>query len=161
MAGGARADGANGWYQVASTGANVRSYTNNGLSASTTYYYRVRASNAGGFSGYTNIAATTTAAPQPPATPSSPTPANGATNLATKFTMSWACTNPTSYEVWVGPAGGTLALKATMSSASYAISCLTAGTSYSWKVVAKNATGTATGPVWTFTTKAAVTMGKK
>ena len=154
------ADGVSGWAQVASTGANIRSYTDSGLAGSTTYYYRVRASNAGGFSGYTNTAAATTAAPQPPAMPSSPTPATGATNLSTKVTVSWVCSNATGYDVLYGP-NGNLASRATVTSASATLSGLTAGTSYSWQVVAKNTTGTIAGPVWTFKTKAAVSKGKK
>jgi hypothetical protein len=51
--------------QVAQVGANAESYSDiTGLSASTTYTYRVRAYNAGGNSGYSNTAnATTQAAP--------------------------------------------------------------------------------------------------
>jgi hypothetical protein len=44
----------------------VTSYGNTGLDASTTYAYRVRAYNAGGDSGYSNTASTTTlSAPAP------------------------------------------------------------------------------------------------
>ena len=46
--------------QIASVGANVTSYRNTGLSSRTTYRYRVYAYNAGGSSGYSNIAAATT-----------------------------------------------------------------------------------------------------
>ena len=45
---------------IATVGANVTSYSNTGLSANTTYRYRVRAYNASGNSGYSNIAAATT-----------------------------------------------------------------------------------------------------
>jgi hypothetical protein len=54
--------------QIATVGANVTSYSNTGLSASTTYTYRVRAYNAGGDSDYSNAASATT--PTPPAAPS-------------------------------------------------------------------------------------------
>jgi hypothetical protein len=40
--------------QIATVGANITSYTNTGLSASTTYYYRVRAYNAYTTSDYSN-----------------------------------------------------------------------------------------------------------
>jgi mannan endo-1,4-beta-mannosidase len=46
--------------QIATLGANVTSYSNTGLSANTAYRYRVRAYNAVGNSGYSNIAAATT-----------------------------------------------------------------------------------------------------
>jgi autotransporter-associated beta strand protein len=48
--------------QIASLGAGVSAYTNSGLSGSTLYYYRVRASNAGGFSDYTSVASASTLA---------------------------------------------------------------------------------------------------
>lgn len=48
--------------QIASVGAGVTGYSDLGLTGSTTYYYRVRASNAGGNSAYSNIASTTTPA---------------------------------------------------------------------------------------------------
>jgi hypothetical protein len=35
------------------------------------------------------------------------------------------------------------------------------GTTYYWRVVAKNAAGTATGPTWQFTTRANKSRGKK
>ena len=49
------------WTQVATVGANTTSYTNTFLSRSTPYWYRVRAYNADGNSGYTNVLATTSA----------------------------------------------------------------------------------------------------
>jgi serine protease AprX len=45
---------------IASVGAGVTSYSNTGLSASTSYSYRVRAFNTGGDSGYSNSASATT-----------------------------------------------------------------------------------------------------
>jgi subtilisin family serine protease len=55
--------------QIATAGTNVSNYSNTGLSPSTTYEYRVRASNAGGDSPYSNTAEATTAAPPPDAPP--------------------------------------------------------------------------------------------
>ena len=46
--------------QIATVGVNTTSYSNTGLTANTTYRYRVRAYNASGTSGYSNIAAAKT-----------------------------------------------------------------------------------------------------
>jgi len=59
--------GCTGFVAVATTAAGATSYSNTGLSASTTYRYRVLAFNAGGDSGPSNEAeATTSDAPPPP-----------------------------------------------------------------------------------------------
>jgi hypothetical protein len=54
------ANGSSGWAEIATVGANVTSYQNTGLAASTAYYYRVRAYNANGNSAYSNTANATT-----------------------------------------------------------------------------------------------------
>jgi tartrate-resistant acid phosphatase type 5 len=48
------------WAQVATTGPNVTTYADTGLSAGTVYWYRVRAGNATGDSAYSNTASATT-----------------------------------------------------------------------------------------------------
>ena len=54
------------WTQVGSTGADVTSFTESGLSAGTSYDYRVYAYNSGGNSGYSNTETATTSTPPPP-----------------------------------------------------------------------------------------------
>jgi len=65
-------NGTSSWIQIATVGANVTSYSNTGLNCGLTYYYRVRAYNAGGDSGYSNTANATTfaCASSAPAAPS-------------------------------------------------------------------------------------------
>src|SRR5882724_5318281 len=57
--------------QIAVASATAVSYSDGGLSASTTYFYRVRATNASGDSAYSNTASATTQSPPPP--PTAPT----------------------------------------------------------------------------------------
>lgn len=53
-------NGSSGWVQIDTVGANVTTYPDTGLPPSTTRYYRVRAYNANGDSGYSNVAHDTT-----------------------------------------------------------------------------------------------------
>jgi hypothetical protein len=63
-------DGSTNWTQIATPGANATNYTDSNLSPSTKYFYRLRASNSAGDSGYTAVASATTQAvvTPPPAT---------------------------------------------------------------------------------------------
>jgi hypothetical protein len=87
--------------QIAARGANVTTYSNIGLAASTTWYYRVRAYNGGGNSDYSNVASATTL-PNPTPTPTpTPTPAlSGLTyNGGTPFVDGTSLIRGTSYTV--------------------------------------------------------------
>jgi hypothetical protein len=53
-------NGTSAWTLIDTVGSNVTSYSDTGLSPLTTYFYRVRAANGFGDSGYTNIASDTT-----------------------------------------------------------------------------------------------------
>ena len=53
----------NGWTVVATLALNSQSFSNTGLAASTTYFYRVSAYNALGTSGFASASATTPVAP--------------------------------------------------------------------------------------------------
>ena len=82
--------GCTSFAQIATVGANTTGYNNTGLSAGTSYGYRVRAYNVGGDSGYSNTAeATTQSAPTVPNAPSSLTATAGASGSRT-INLSWA-----------------------------------------------------------------------
>ena len=75
-----------GFVQIATVGANTTAYSSTGLSASTTYHYRVLAYNLGGDSAPSNEAnATTQVASAAPAPPSS----LGATGGKRKVSLTW------------------------------------------------------------------------
>ncbi len=71
------ADGTSGWTAIATTGQDVTSYTDAGLSPGTTYVYRVIAVNVGDESPPSNESSATTAA-EPPPEPGSGAPGGAA-----------------------------------------------------------------------------------
>ena len=91
--------------------------------------------------------------PQPPATPSSPAPADGATT-GTSVTLSWTAAGAQTYDVRFGTSSTPPLVSTDRGTASYTPATLANSTTYYWQIVAKNADGTTTGPVWSFTTQA-------
>src|SRR4029450_11170555 len=84
---------------IATLGANVTTYTDTGLAATTTYSYRVRAFNSVGPSAYSNTATATTSA-----TATVPTAPSGLTATAassSQITLAWVdkATNEMGYSV--------------------------------------------------------------
>ncbi|MGA2138961.1 MAG: fibronectin type III domain-containing protein [Verrucomicrobiia bacterium] len=73
------------WAQIATVSANVTNYSDAGLTPLTTYWYRVRAHNAGGNSDYSDPASATTL-PLPPQAPSGLTATAVSTN---QINLSW------------------------------------------------------------------------
>ncbi|HVI48684.1 MAG TPA: fibronectin type III domain-containing protein, partial [Chitinophaga sp.] len=90
----------NGTYSVVTTtAANIATYTDTLLQASTTYYYKIRAIGTYGESAYTSTAnATTAAKPLPPATPANLVTTAVSTQIV-KLTWTDNATNETGYEV--------------------------------------------------------------
>ncbi|MGI8907379.1 MAG: fibronectin type III domain-containing protein [Candidatus Sumerlaeaceae bacterium] len=130
------------YVDIVTLGANVTSYTNSGLSPSTTYYYVVRATNSGGSSANSNEASATTLQ-QPPNAPS----ALGATAISsTQINLAWTdnSTNEANFVVARGSAsGGPYTDIATLGAnvTSYSNTGLTAATTYYYVVRATNAGG--------------------
>ncbi len=124
----------------ASTAAT--SYAVTGLTASTAYSFYVRARDAAGnASGNSNTVNVTTLAPAPDTTaPSAPTNLAASGTTTTTTNLSWTASTDnvavTGYDVYQN---GTF--KASTTSASYAVTGLTAATAYTFYVVAKDAAG--------------------
>jgi uncharacterized repeat protein (TIGR01451 family) len=132
-----------------------------GLSAGITYYWQVRAVNAGGDTeadlrvwwSFTTIV-------QTPGAFSKTAPADGAIDLATNPTLSWGSSlRATSYEYCFSTIMDTCdgSWTSTGSNTSIALSGLSADTIYYWQVRALNAGGTVyadTDTWWSFSTKA-------
>lgn len=140
------------------------SYVLTGLASSTTFYWRVNASNTGGTSGYSTIWNFTTAAPPPPPPPPVlATPVDGATGVSTSPTLTWnASTGATSYRVQVSttPAFATTVFdQSNVTATSVAVGGLASNATYYWHVNATNISGTSAYSATASFTTAAIPAG--
>ena len=130
-----------------------------GLSAGKKYYWKLIAYNGSGKSTQGPVWSFTTKEVAAPSTPSSPSPSNGATNVAVSGTLKWSCSandggTTLSYDLYMGTSSSNMTLYKSGSGTSCAYSGLSAGKKYYWKLIAYNGSGKSTqGPVWSFTTK--------
>jgi len=129
---------------VANLAANTTSYGDQGLTPSTTYFYRIRAQNAAGSSAYSEEAsATTPAGGSPPAAPSG-LAAVASSSTAVGLTWQDNSADETGFvlERKVG-AGGTFAVVANLAAntTSYGDQGVTPSTTYFYRIRAQNAAG--------------------
>jgi|GEM_PF-3033016 len=136
-----RSVGGGAFTPIATLGTNSTSFQDTGLAASTTYLYRVRASNGGGDSAYSNTGSATT---QPGSTqaPSAPT-ALSATAGNAQVSLSWSGSSAaTSYNIKRATvSGGPYVKVGTSTAPSFTNTGLTNGTTYFYVVSAVNAGG--------------------
>ena len=142
------------WWVVAELGPNVTNYSDSGLNHGTTYEYRVKAHNSAGDSIYSNIGIATTSVPTPP------TPPTGLTATAVsenRIDLVWANgENATGQEVQRSVDAISFATITTLGSAetSYSDNGLSPSTSYTYRVMAFNADGSAMSETTSATTNA-------
>jgi glycoprotein endo-alpha-1,2-mannosidase len=98
--------------------------------------------------GKTTVAASTT----PPVKATNPNPANGAVRAGVNTWLSWtAAPSATSHDIYFGTASpGTF--RTNQTAATFNPGTLAKDTTYYWRIDEKNASGTTTGDVWSFTT---------
>jgi hypothetical protein len=128
--------------------------TASGLSAGTTYYWRVGTQNDAGGTWSTVWSFTTGAMP---AAPTLVSPVNGATDVSITPTLIWnASAGATNYQLQLATDSSFVSIifsDSTLTSTSQAISSLVNSTTYYWRVRAKNAGGSsAWSSEWSFTT---------
>jgi fibronectin type 3 domain-containing protein len=132
------------WMQIGTPGVNATSYSAMSLNPTTTYYFRVRATNGSGDSAYSPVGSATTPAAPPP-NPTAPSNLTATATSSSQINLTW--TDTTAYEsgyvverytgsYWIQVAS--LAVNAT----SYSNTGLSASTAYSYRVAAMNAAGT-------------------
>jgi len=134
-------DGSTGWTEVGVVAANATAFSDTGLTANTTYFYRVRGTNALGNSGYSNTANTATL----PNAPTAPTGLNAVASSSTQIDLTWAdVAGETGYKIERSPDDSTWTQIATpaANATSYSDSAgLTASTAYYYRICATNAGG--------------------
>jgi hypothetical protein len=126
------------------------------LQNGTTYYWRVRAANEGGPSGWSSRSFTTVVAP--PSAPTLASPSNGETGVSTTPTLSWNSTTGadsynlqlTTQENFTTPLINASGILTTSYSV---VNALAKSTEFQWRVQAANSGGTSSWtPIWAFTT---------
>jgi len=126
------------------------------LAPGSTFYWRVNAANGNGTSGWSEVWSFTTVltAPLPPVLAS---PTDGTTEVSTNVTLSWGpSAGASSYRLQLssGPSFTPSDIDdSSLTTTSLAIANLVKGTTYRWRVNAKNSAGTSGwSGVWTFAT---------
>ena len=134
-----------------------------GLLPNTIYYYRVtsadQATNSATSPEPPAVPLQFTTPNNPPNTPSSPTPADGAVDQVLNVGLSWTGGDPdgdtVTYDVYFEANDNTpdVLVSNDQSGATYDPGLLTANTQYYWQIVATDEHGaSSSGPVWAFTT---------
>ena len=90
---------ANTWLQFATKGANVKTHTNTGLTANTTYSYRIKAYNTAGYSAYSNCASAKTGID---GSPNAPTNLSATSMSASQIKLTWTdnSTDETGFKIY-------------------------------------------------------------
>lgn len=153
-----RSSGGSAFMEIASLGSDTTSYTDSGLSASTTYSYRVRSGNSAGLSGYSNEASATTDSPPPP--PTAPTDLVATVLSDTEIDLTWIDTSSNEDGFLVDRSLDTLDWNLGIASlaanaTSYADRALNASTTYYYRVRAYNEQGETTSGNASATTESA------
>ena len=132
------------WTQIGTTSANITSWANAGLSAATIYYYRVKAYNSTGNSGYTNVASATTQAIPMPLAPSN---LAGTAQSSSQINLSWSdnSSDETGFKIERCQGSGCSSFvqitTVGANSTSYQNTSLSSSTSYSYRVRGYNGNG--------------------
>lgn len=135
--------------------AATTSYAIGTLRPGVTYYWRIDSLGIAGVRTGTTWSFTTGSTGLP-GTAVLPSPANGATGVATTTNrLSWTpVVEANDYLVYFGTSStlGAADLKSIQAGVAFNPGALAAGTTYHWRVDTRNASGTTTGPSWSFTT---------
>ncbi|MEO8260454.1 MAG: fibronectin type III domain-containing protein, partial [Acidobacteriota bacterium] len=144
------------------SGKNTSQAVSN-LANGTRYYFVVKAYNTSGTYSLASVEVSGVAADPvptlPPTVPAGPLPASGSAAVSPAVVLNWtASAYAASYDVAFGKTNPPAVVSSSQTATTYQPAALTAGTTYYWQIVAKNAKGSTSGPVWSFTTAVAGTV---
>lgn len=130
---------------IFTSAANINSYANTGLAASTAYYYRVTAYNGIGNSAYTSVVSATTQAPAT-TVPTAPSTLASTAASTSQINLTWVdnSNNESGFKIERGTSvSGPFALvyTAAAASTSYSDTALTAATTYYYRIYSYNTAG--------------------
>ena len=136
------------------------SYNPGSLSYSTTYYWKIVATDSQGATASGPVWSFTTGSVpnNPPKTPSNPSPADGATDVSISVSLSWSggdtdTGDTITYDIYFGASSSPTLVKSGLTETRYIPGTLAYSTKYYWRVVAKDNHGAeAGGSVWSFET---------
>jgi hypothetical protein len=129
------------WTQIYTTLPNITSYPDTGSTCDTTFYYRVRAYNAGGTSSYSNVTSATTL----PCLPAAPSNLTAIAVSQTRINLNWTdnSDNESGFEIARSHNGidWTTLVTVSANTTSYNHTGLTCGTTHYYRFRAYNAGG--------------------
>jgi endo-1,4-beta-xylanase len=127
-------------------------YDTGTMASNTTYYWRIDERNGTGTTTG-NIWSFTTTTVAAPGKATSPNPSNGATGVDITTDLSWtAGSGATSRDVYFGTASSPPLASSSQTGTTYDTGTMANNTRYYWRIDEKNAGGTTTGDLWSFTT---------
>jgi len=136
----------NSWSEISHVPANITSYSNTGLTANTSYSYRVRAYNGDAYSEYSNIATARTQQ-QGTTVPNAPSGLTATATSTTQINLTWTdnSDNESGFRIergnGVNPTSWSEIATVSGNVSTYSNTGLTANTDYSYRVRAYNVSG--------------------
>jgi hypothetical protein len=139
------------------SGQSATTYDPGTMNFGTIYYWKIEAFDNHGASAEGPVWSFTTWVNNPPNIPTSPNPADGATNVDLNADLSWTCSDPDgdilTFDIYFASINPPFQVVWNQTGTTYDPGALNLGTSYYWKIVAWDPyDASATGPLWSFTT---------
>jgi Viral BACON domain len=139
----------------------VKTWDPGTLANGTTYYWRIVATDANGSTSGPEWSFTTEVIPctDPPTIACTPNPPDAKVNVSENANLAWGCGDSqcpglvATYDVYFGTSPTPTTLVGSTAVKAWVLPRLNHLVTYYWRIVTKDANGTSTGPIWSFTVK--------